>query len=54
LDRLIAEAQKTVISDDELQDQRASFVYGNAPLRSGITKDSAIKAVKSTRVISAG
>lgn len=45
LDALIAKAQEVEISDEMLQEQRASFVYGNAPNGSGITKESARRSV---------
>ncbi len=38
------------MSEDELAEQKASFVYGNAPVESGITKDSARYAAKHTRL----
>lgn len=38
------------VSEDELAEQKASFVYGNAPVRSRITKDSARYAAKHTRL----
>ena len=38
------------VSEDELAEQKASFVYGNAPVRSGITKDLARYAAKHTRL----
>jgi hypothetical protein len=48
---MLLEAAKTVdVTDDVLREQRASFVYGNAPKGSRITKDSARKAARSLRV----
>jgi len=41
LKRLIAESVAQGISDAELAEQRVSFVYGNAPKDSRITKESA-------------
>jgi hypothetical protein len=38
------------VSDAELAEQKASFVYGNAPVRSGITKDSARHAATHYRL----
>jgi len=38
------------MTDEELAEQRASFVYGNAPADSKITKDSARHAVAHTRI----
>jgi hypothetical protein len=53
LEQLLAESLKGGISDEQLQEQRVSFVYGNAPDGSRITKDSARKAVKSIRLTAA-
>ena len=50
LERLLAEAKETGITDDELQEQRASFAYGNAPKGSRITKESARAASHTIRV----
>ena len=38
------------MTDDELKAQRASFVYGNAPEGSGITKKSAAASVDRMRL----
>jgi hypothetical protein len=38
------------LSEEELAEQKASFVYGNAPTRSGITKESARHAVAHARL----
>lgn len=38
------------LTDEELTEQRASFVYGNAPAGSGITKASARHAVTHARL----
>lgn len=38
------------MTDDELKAQRASFVYGNAPEGSGITKQSAKASVDRMRL----
>ena len=46
LERLLQNAKSTPISEEQLQEQRASFAYGNAPEGSRITKDSARKAAK--------
>ena len=40
LDRLIAKARETRVSDEELREQRVSFAYGNAPESDLITKES--------------
>jgi len=50
LEALYERAKKTGVTDEMLQEQRASFVYGNAPKGSRITKESAAKAVKRIRV----
>lgn len=52
LDELLESARRAVVTDEELKEQRASFVYGNAPKGSRITKDSARKAVERLRVSS--
>ena len=51
LDTLLEQARNTIITDEQLQKQRASFVYGNAPDGSRITKESAAESVKRIRVI---
>ena len=38
------------MTEVEFAEQKASFVYGNAPVRSGITKDSARHAALNTRL----
>jgi len=40
LERLLAEAQAKEVSEEELQEQRVSFAFGNAPESELITKDS--------------
>ncbi len=50
LDELLARAKTVVVNDELLREQRASFVYGNAPRGSRITKDSARRAVDSIRI----
>ncbi|MGH6876908.1 MAG: hypothetical protein ACREHV_05945 [Rhizomicrobium sp.] len=50
LDRLLDQARKVRVTDEQLQEQRVSFVYGNAPASSRITKDSARAAVKRIRI----
>jgi hypothetical protein len=52
LERLLQQAKTAVVSDDQLKVQRASFIYGNAPNGSRITKDSAQRAVHRIRVAS--
>lgn len=50
LKALIEQAKSTTVTDELLREQTASFVYGNAPKGSRITKESAIKAAKRIRV----
>lgn len=50
LEKLLEDAKQVVLTDEQLQEQRASFIYGNAPKGSRITKESATKASKSIRV----
>ena len=47
---LLDHAKTVVVTDEELQEQRVSFIYGNAPKDSRITKDSARKAARRIRV----
>jgi hypothetical protein len=56
LEELIERSKRTPVTDEELRDQRASFVYGNAPKGSRITKESRKKSVTRIRVtqLSAG
>lgn len=49
---LLRRAQTVVMTDEQLQEQRASFVYGNAPKGSRITKESAVRAANRIRVTS--
>ena len=47
LKRLLDEARRKPASEEELQEQRISFAFGNAPIRSeSITKDSVRLASK--------
>ncbi len=49
--RALLDRAKTVeLTEEQLLDQRISFVYGNAPMGSRITRDSAAKAARSLRV----
>lgn len=48
LQRLLETAKATIVSDEQLLEQRVSFVYGNAPHDSRITKESARSS--STRI----
>ena len=50
LRRRVAESIARGLTDEELTEQRVSFVYGNAPVGSGITKDSARHAVSHARL----
>ena len=50
LKALLERTKSVPLTDDELQEQRASFVYGNAPKGSRITKESARKSVTSLRL----
>ena len=50
LRKLLNSAKTVTVTDAELRAQRASFVYGNAPKGSRITKDSATKSVDRIRV----
>ncbi len=51
LDALLERARTYVVTDDELRAQRASFVYGNAPDGSRITKESAVASVTHMRIV---
>jgi hypothetical protein len=51
LDALLEQARNVTLTEAELQEQLASFVYGNAPKGSRITKESAQKAVTRVRVL---
>jgi hypothetical protein len=50
LQLLLERAKGRTLSEDELREQRASFVYGNAPKGSRITKESARNSVSHIRV----
>ena len=52
LQKLLEAAKAVHLTDEDLQVQRASFVYGNAPRGSGITKESAKRAAGRIRVTS--
>jgi hypothetical protein len=45
-------ARSVNLTDEQIQEQRASFAYGNAPEGSRITKESARKATTHIRVTS--
>lgn len=50
IDKLLESALKSVVTERELQEQRISFAYGNAPENSLITKDSVRAASKRIRL----
>lgn len=50
LEKKIKEALAKPLSDDEFDQQKASFAYGNAPDSDYITKDSARRAIHSFRL----
>ena len=53
LEELIEQSKATAITEEELEEQRVSFAYGNAPKGSRITKASARSASKSLRIVHA-
>jgi hypothetical protein len=54
LERLLERARQKGVTDDEFQEQRVSFAYGNAPAGvDRITKESARSASKRNRLIPA-
>jgi len=53
LEALLEKDKKAGVTDEVLQEQRASFAYGNAPKGSRINKASARSASKSLRLASA-
>ena len=50
LEALLKDFEGYVVSEDELAEQRASFVFGNAPEKSGVTRDSARHAAESVLI----
>ena len=53
LEKLLEEARKQGASDEELQEQRASFAFGNASASTtGITKETAREASRRNRLTS--
>jgi hypothetical protein len=50
LDAVLEKARTVILTDAEVQEQLASFVYGNAPKGSRITKESARRAASRVRV----
>lgn len=51
LEQLLAKARAHVVTEAELVEQRASFIFGNAPEGSKITKESARVASGTVRLI---
>ena len=50
LEKLLERARSAVVTDEVLKEQRASFVYGNAPHGSRITKESAARSIAHIRL----
>lgn len=50
LQKLLDASVAAGVSDEQLQEQRVSFAYGNAPEGSRITKESVRMASKSIRI----
>ncbi len=50
LQSLLERAKTVVLTDQQLMEQRASFVYGNAPKGSRITKESARESAGRIRI----
>lgn len=50
LDRLREQTRSLKVTDEQLAEQRISFVYGNAPVGSKITKESARTASRRFRM----
>jgi hypothetical protein len=51
LEALLEQAKTATLTEDEIRDQVASFVYGNAPKGSRISKESARRAVTRVRLL---
>ena len=52
LERLIKQAVEHPVTDEQLEEQRVSFAYGNAPFSADqITKESVRAASKSVRIV---
>jgi hypothetical protein len=49
--RLLEEARRNPVTEEELHEQRISFAYGNAPDSGLITKDSVRHASKHIRLL---
>lgn len=50
LEEKVFKAVKAGVSDEQLQAQRASFIFGNAPENSKITRESALSATQTSRL----
>jgi hypothetical protein len=50
LEKLLEQARTVTLTDLEIQEQVASFIYGNAPEGSRITKESARQAAGRVRL----
>jgi hypothetical protein len=50
LEEKLARAKTQVLTEEQLREQRASFVYGNAPKGSRITRESAARATTHVRI----
>jgi hypothetical protein len=50
--RLLSELRETVVTDEELREQRISFAFGNSLNSDRITKESVRQASKSVRLLS--
>ncbi len=50
LQKLLEDAKKVTMTEKQLREQKASFVYGNAPQGSRITKESARESVDRIRL----
>lgn len=48
--RLLEEARRKPVSEDELREQRISFAFGNAPQSELITKESVRRSSKNIRL----
>lgn len=51
LDRLLERAKTIVMTDEQLKEQRVSFVYGNGPKGSRTAKEEVRRAVGSLRLV---
>jgi hypothetical protein len=49
--KLLDTARNRQVTEEELQEQRISFAYGNAPASSGITKESVRYASKHIKLL---